>query len=379
MTLPVASLPSPFTLAPLPVPDKWPGGNRSLLLGAGTFIEPLKRLELFSDKEYETFTLQWVHGYLAKKLGYDEVQIRGGSGDKGRDIVAWRGRPGMAGSSYDNYQCKHYESPLGPTKFWLELGKLCYYTYTGVIPVPANYFVVASKGVSTLLQDKIDDPASLKDGLIANWGTYCKSDIVKGKANAIELDKGLLDYIEKFNFSIVSSLKPHDCLEYHSHTIYHPLVFGLPLKQRVSPPPPPTGIAAEEMVYVRCIYDAFSENLKHPVNSIGDFVTKSRFVTDFEKARVCFYSTESLKEFSRDNDLDESHFGDLLNEFHNGLFFRYTESYPDGYAKMRSVCEASTSLSIDENILRNQLKQNDRIGICHHLANAGRMVWKTDE
>lgn len=114
MTLPTASLLSPFTLAPLPITAKRPGGKHSLLLGAGTFIEPLKHLELFLDTEYKTFTLQWVHGYLAKKLGYDEVQISSGSGsgDKGRDTVARRERPSMSGSSYDNYRCKHIAIPI---------------------------------------------------------------------------------------------------------------------------------------------------------------------------------------------------------------------------------------------------------------------------
>lgn len=69
-----------------PPPAPWPGANRRLLLGGAPF-QPLRRLAAFSPEEFETFVLEWVHGYLAKRynsfqqLEYHEVKKLGGSGD----------------------------------------------------------------------------------------------------------------------------------------------------------------------------------------------------------------------------------------------------------------------------------------------------------
>ena len=85
-----------------------------MVLGNGLWIDPIKRLTTFSEDEFENFTLEWVNGYLKKKSGYIEIQQRGGSGDKGRDIVAWLDPAGTVPRRWDNYQCKHYKSPLSP-------------------------------------------------------------------------------------------------------------------------------------------------------------------------------------------------------------------------------------------------------------------------
>lgn len=62
-----------------------------------------------------------------------------------------------------------------PTNYYLELGKLCYYTYKKEIPVPKKYFIIASNDVGTSLQDLIDNPSTLITKLIENWDTYCKT------------------------------------------------------------------------------------------------------------------------------------------------------------------------------------------------------------
>lgn len=68
----------------------WPNANARLLgLGVGLPVKPLDRLAHFSPLDFERFTLEWAADYLAKVAGAYEVQQRGGSGDKGRDIVVW--------------------------------------------------------------------------------------------------------------------------------------------------------------------------------------------------------------------------------------------------------------------------------------------------
>lgn len=95
--------------------------NSSIIFG--TSIAPLSRLKSISDEAFEDIVLEWAHGYL--KNVYSQVRRIGGAGDKGRDIICY-----YENNDIDIYQCKHYGKTLSPTNFWVEFGKLCYFTYT---------------------------------------------------------------------------------------------------------------------------------------------------------------------------------------------------------------------------------------------------------
>src|SRR4051794_40333148 len=110
-------------LTAIPTPTPWADANRRLLLGSGAPIDPIVRLATFTDVEFERFIWEWARGYLANH--YVEVQHRGGAGDKGRDVVAWRDPSSTVSRQWDLYQCKRYDDPLIPSKFLVELGKLC--------------------------------------------------------------------------------------------------------------------------------------------------------------------------------------------------------------------------------------------------------------
>ena len=133
---------------------------------------------------FEQFTLEWLYG--CKKEKYLSIKRIGGAGDKGRDIVGY-----YSDGTVDYYQCKHYNAGLAPTNYYMELGKLCYYTYKGEIPIPKEYFIIASNDVGPSLQDLIDDQSALITSLIKNWDVYCKSKITK--TEEILLDEPFLD------------------------------------------------------------------------------------------------------------------------------------------------------------------------------------------
>ena len=73
-----------FSLEAIEKPSKWPSANARLLgIGAGLPVNPLDRLANFSADDFERFVLEWADGYLQSKLpGVDDVQQRGGAGDK---------------------------------------------------------------------------------------------------------------------------------------------------------------------------------------------------------------------------------------------------------------------------------------------------------
>ena len=247
-------------LQPIAAPTPWPSANARLLgLGVGLPIEPLLRLAQFSPDEFERFTLEWASDYLAKQLmQVFEVQQRGGSGDKGRDIVVWFDPPQVAGRRWSLYQCKHYDSRLGQGTAATEIGKLLFYTLRGDYRPPVEYWFVTHRGVTSDFQDLLDDPAKLREYVRTGWDKNCKTKITK---DPVPLTAELRDHIAGFDFSIFRAKQPHELLTEHAKTRYHLTVFGAPLIDRPPPPAPPSDVTPGEAGYVMQLYEVISEQL----------------------------------------------------------------------------------------------------------------------
>jgi hypothetical protein len=359
------------SIEPVPLPTPWPDANRRLLLGHGAPIDPLVRLATFDYAQFERFIWEWVNGYIAHR--YLEVQHRGGAGDKGRDVIGWLDESSVSPRRWDLFQCKRYKDPLTPSDFLLELGKLCYYTFRGDYTPPSRYFIVSPKGVGNTLQDLIDDPKSLKEKLIEKWNDWCLHAITK--TEAVVLGGAFLDYVGTFDFSIVKTLPPAELIEQHSKTKYHLAVFGTSFKPRPPVSQPPADIAEGELGYVSRAYEAFADHLKTPVVGPSDFSSHSHLAHCFSHARECFYSAESLKEFSRDNLPDDSAFVNLCHQMLQGVKPTLNKLHVDGYEKLVDVTEKAVGVAITSNILVSEIEPSDRVGLCHQLANNGTIHW----
>ncbi|MEN2770066.1 restriction endonuclease [Escherichia coli] len=106
----------------------------------------MDRLAQFSAAEFERFTLEWASEYLAGQQYVNEVQQRGGAGDKGRDIVVWLDPSDAVPRRWHLYQCKHYDANLGLPKAGIEVAKVIYYTFIKDYTVPTQYHFVTHKG-----------------------------------------------------------------------------------------------------------------------------------------------------------------------------------------------------------------------------------------
>lgn len=356
---------------PVPHPTPWPEANRRLLLGQGAPIDPLVRLESFNDQEFERFIWEWVKGYLVPQ--YMEVQHRGGPGDKGRDVIGWLDQSSVTPRRWDLYQCKRYNDALTPSDFLVELGKLCYYTCTGILSVPRSYFIVSPKGVGNNLQDLIDSPEALRAKLIEKWDDWCRDKITS--KTSVKLEGALSQYVQQFDFSIVKTVGPSTLIEQHKQTKYHHALFGASFKPRPPVPVPPVEVTNAETGYVSCIYDAFAEHMEAPVKCPDDFSMHKHLSQCFNHARECFYSAESLKEFSRDNLPDDSVFVDLCAQINQGITPTLNKLHKDGYEKMVDVSEKAVTVAITSNVLVSELVPSDRVGVCHQLANDGTIKW----
>jgi len=352
----------------LGIPPTFPGVNK-LILGAP--LQPLERLSIFYDKQFEIFVWEWASDYLAHQ--YDQVQRRGSAGDKGRDIIAWIDPPHSKPRRWDNYQCKHYKDALSPSDVCIELGKLCFYTHRGDYTIPNKYYFVTHKGVGDKLQAMLDDPVKLREELISTWDIRCKDKIT---STAVVLANGFKKYVCAFDFSIVQAIPPEKILTEHSKTHYHALIFGSFVRPRPAQSPlPPLAVHKIETRYVEQLYEAFSDHLKKPVTSEADFADRRDMSQNFRRARIGFYSAEALKEFARDNLPDDSYFNDLKSQFHAGVGIVAVALHPDGYRRMTETCTLALTLQINASVLKEELRPDDRVGMCHHLANEDQIIW----
>jgi hypothetical protein len=141
-------------------------------------FDPVKLLRIVSEDDYEELIQEWANSFLAQKSdkNYIRVELLGGAGDKGRDVVC---TIDDKKDIWDNYQCKHYENKLTPSDIYVEIGKLCYFCFKGDYSVPRKYYFVSPCGVGTKLRDFLKRPAELKAELIKNWKTHCEAQITK--------------------------------------------------------------------------------------------------------------------------------------------------------------------------------------------------------
>jgi hypothetical protein len=262
---------------------------------------------------------------------------------------------------------------LTPSDFLVELGKLCYYTYRKDYTIPRHYYIVSPLGVGNSLQDLLDEPSELKAKLIEKWDSWCRNEITAKESVALKGE--FAEWVKAFDFSIVRTVAPNDLIEQHRETKYHLAVFGSRFKPRQAGALPPQAIADGELIYVQRTYDAFEDHLKTPVTSEKDFDQHKHLTSTFTHARECFYSAESLKEFSRDNLPDDREYANLCNQMLQGIRPTLNRQHADGYEKLVDATEKAVAVAITSNVLTSEMEPSDRIGICHQLVNDGFVRW----
>lgn len=332
----------------------------------GQNIPPLDRLKIMGEDNFEDLVLEWANGYVKNK--YLKVSRMAGSGDKGRDIVAY-----FEDRKYDIYQCKHYEKTLSPSNYWVEFGKLCYYTYNESYNVPRKYYIVASNGIGQKLRDLIDNPKQINDELINQWDTHCKKGITK-KVN-ITLGGDLLKYIKKFDFSIVDELTPITLIEQYSQTAYYKFRFGGGIKKRIKP------IVSEvisneeqEFKYIKELFKVYCYESGQDIRSITQLKENRKLFQHLTRQREDFYIAQSLKRFSRDEYLDTEPYIEVRNQVFKGVIDYCEEEHKNYYKKVNGALTMARNISL-ESMEFGILSSEEKVGMCHDLVNDNELSW----
>lgn len=366
----VPQIPSP-PYVPVPTPNRGVRSSTQDLLRRAA-AHPVEVISTWNPDLFELFAHEWAFSCVQPKYG--KVVWAAGSGDKGRDIRAYvideQGE-------WDSYQCKRYANKLAPSEAWIELGKLCYYSYLGPLNggyrCPRKFYFVAQHGVGQSLQDLIEAPNLLMDGLIACWNDKCREKIT---STAIELEGKLLEYVRQFPFQIVSHRTPRELVKDIEDTPYYPWFFGFRKFVRDPIGPIPDAPIAIETKYVRALIHAYAEHLKCSPEGFGvtHLEPHEEIKSHFRESRECFFYAEQLLRLGRDT-FPTGTDTDILKQMYHGVITTVRADYADGYARVVAVTEKAGTVVIGGNDLGQELKVQDRTGLCHYLANEGELKW----
>lgn len=331
---------------------------------SSTIVPAIDLLRVFSPGQWEDFALEWAHSLKSR---YQRVERCGGAGDLGRDVVAF-----VSDDEWHNYQCKHYKEPLQPNQVVLELGKLCYYVHEKAFSAPSKYYFVAPQGAGNSLSLLFKKPEDLRARLIKDWATKCEEHITSTKK--VQLAGKLLEFVESFDFSIVSYVPPMELIEQHAQTRWHAARFpgGVPPR----PPAEIPDIDEEtfESPYIGRLLEAYSEHTGVAL-TVGDLAAHEPLHRHLLRSRERFFHAESLRNFSRDT-LPPGEFEDLQEEFFDAVIDTVEDtSHADGFQCVKAATGVAQQLDPTNNALRQVLGVKDKAGICHQLADNARLKW----
>lgn len=335
---------------------------------SGIPIPKPKRIELFSPEEWEEFTEEWATSLSSE---YKKILRVAGSGDTGLDVVGFINGETFE-DGFDNYQCKHYDSPLTPSDIWVEISKVIYYSFIGDYPVPRKYYFVAAKGIGTKLGKLLAKPLELKAECKSNWEKSCETQITAKRT--IPLSDDLLKYFNHFDFSIFSSKSSVELISGHSQTQFHTVRFGGGVPLRPEPDKPPKLISKIESRYIEQIYQAYSEYTGKNINHTQSFEKHEELKKDFLRQRERFYHAESLRNFARDT-VPTGTYEELQEDIFDGIIDLCESEHKNGFERMKATITMASQIHISSSPLSSVTRTKDKQGICHQLANEDRIFW----
>jgi len=343
----------------------------SFRINHGQNILPIKRMEIFSAAEWETFIEEWLD---TKQKQYIEIERFGGAGDKGRDVAAYVTDPKIKGHQWDCYQCKHYDHPLSPAEMYIEFGKIIYYSFIKEYPVPDKYYFVAPRGCGTSMTKLLQDPDSIKAAVKAKWITHIGGKIISGVQ--IDLTGTLLDYVEKFDFTIFDRIQPKKIIQEHSVHPNHLQWFGggLPDREILDEAKIPSSIAANESIYVNELLTAYNSDHTETFTTINDINPVLKYNNHFTRARIGFHHAEQLRNFSRDN-LPNGAYDLFQDEIYNGIINIVEDEHKNGFDRVKKVETHSSTIAISSNAIKDVTNVKDKTGVCHQLCNDQKIKW----
>ena len=325
----------------------------------------VKLVRAYDATEWEIFISEWQKGLQ----GYLSVKRLGGAGDQGRDVIGLCSADACQGV-WDNYQCKHYESPLSAPKACEDAGKIIFHAFRGEFKPPRVCSFVAPRGPTTELRNQLLNPTKFKAEVIATWNTRVAGRVVAGEKH--DLVGALKTYVEGYDFTSFKYATLDEVLDDHRRTAYWAARFDGAL------PPAPSGvtpddIALGETVYVGKLLEVYSEETGAVLQSANDLDAHVQWKADLQKQRIRFYDAEAFMAHYRDQ-TEPGTIEDFAEQIHDAI-------EPAVAAKIGAHPRLTAALSTagqaaPASVLAPRAKVRVKQGVCHQLANDDRVSWK---
>jgi hypothetical protein len=336
---------------------------------SGPPIEPLTRVLVYDAATWEAFIDEWVSYCLKSK--YKKVLRFSGANDRGIDIAGFVDDKLLDGV-WDNYQCKHYDTPIAPSIAWPEIGKVLWHSFNGHYKPPRACYFVAPRGTGTTLTQLLANSTALRTALTKVWDKSVRDDITS--TQAVPLEGAFAAYVQAFDFSIFKPIAVREVIEQHRTSPYFVPRFGGGLPARPKPDAPPDEIQAHESAYVTKLLDAYGDHTREPIADTNTLKKWSKLDQHFKRQRESFFHAESFRVFVRDK-VEPGTFESLQEEIYDGVIDTHDDDHADGYRRVLAVTEAAQNLQLQAHPLAPSTFTKDRHGICHQLANEDRLKW----
>jgi hypothetical protein len=326
------------------------------------------RLQEIDDAKLEEFIELWID---RKSKQYVRVERIGGPNDKGRDVIGFLSERSHEGS-WDLYQCKRKTrgGKLGTPEAMTELGKLFHHHVQGAYhTLPMAYVFVAPRGVVGPLRDLILNPSTLGPYLIAHWDDHCATHITA--TMTVPLTPPLRSAIEAFDFTRVSYLTAPMIVKDSAAAPALSKVLGL------IPDEAPRGVApdiilVEEIPYIDQLREVYGEAVGVAFASADDVLAHPDHGEHLRRQRTRFFEAASFSRFHRDNTAPGA-VETFQDDVYHGVIELYAENHPTRLNRVDAVMKHAglTQVSLLGRLARIPVRQ----GMCHHLANEGRLKW----
>lgn len=137
----------------------------------------------------------------------------------------------------------------------------------------------------------------------------------------------------------------------------------------------PDGIAESETRFVEQLLGAYSDHLSVPISEPQGLADYPKLKRHFDRQRNYFYLAELLRNFTRDNIPYDDCFKELQDLIEDGVLDTVEADHADGLERLKEVVKTARMIQIDSHPLKECLVGYHRSGICHQLANDGRVEW----
>lgn len=326
------------------------------------------RLMEIDDTQLEEFIEVWVE---RRSQQYDRIERTGAANDKGRDVIGFLTRARHEGP-WHLFQSKRKTrgGKLGKSEGLAELGKVFLHHCQGAYKtLPEKYVFVAPRGIVGSLMDLINNPSTLGTALIDGWDEHCSKSITRRET--VALTPEIRAAIEGFDFSRVEHLTAPMLVKDQAAGPALSKVLGL-VPDEAPVGEAPQAIQPEEAHYVDQLRHVYGEASGGAFILADDVLAHADLGEHFRDQRTRFFEAASFKRFHRDNTTPGA-IGTFEDDVYHGVIEVHRDWHETLLRRVDAVMKHASILpaSLIGRTVRVPVKQ----GICHHLANEGRLKW----